>query len=271
MEYFASGCSVPRDHPDVDEIIVYLQHDVDCQSALELSNITDTNVRPSASSRNLTACVGGDKDQAQVPGYGPLPAFHFADINSPATKTSWHNLPVDHTGFGYVPTDSNPVSGYNPESIAFPPQTTNVAIVEHYGHPLHVFHDAPPSFRFNPFADDEPVVHQPPSEGHSYPENVNTGRPVFTNPFDDARVIPSDMTDTILRTVQNGRMHSSPNQLYTVIPTEYAYTQVDTVVHQSNTDDSSSRSSSRTFVHDSEPVAPRIFYWVDRFNKLRKI
>ncbi|KAK0209571.1 hypothetical protein IW262DRAFT_1468835 [Armillaria fumosa] len=288
MEYFADGFSVPKDHPDVDEIIVYLQQDVDCQSALEPPNITDTNVRLSASSANLTTSCNGDKDQAEGPGYGSLPAFHFADINPPATKISWHDLPIDHAGLGYAPTNSNPVRAYNPQSIAFPPQTANVAIAEHYGHPLHVFHDAPPSVRFNPFADDEPVVHQSLSEGHSYPESVNTGRPVFTNQFDNDRVILSNMTDTIFRTVPNGRMHSSPKQLYTVIPTGHAYTQADAVVHQSyannqpmynqydtvsrtNTDDSSSRSSSGTFVDDSEPVAPRIFYWVDRFNKLRKI
>ncbi len=284
MEYFADGCSVPKDHPDVDEIIVYPQPDTDCQSALELPHITDTNSRPSASSESLTTSGSDDKDQA-LPGYGSLPAFHFEGNNPPATKISWHDLPVDHAGLDYAPTTSNPVSGYNPQAIVFPPRTTNVALAEHYGHPLHVFHDALPSTWFNPFADDGPIVDQSPSEGYSYPENANTGRPVFTNPFDNSSNI---LSDAIFRMAPNEHIHSSPKQLYTAIPTEHAYTQVDAVAHQSytnnqsmytqydtvsrtNTDDSSSRSSSRTFVDDSEPVAPRIFYWVDRFNKLRKI
>ncbi|KAK0471609.1 hypothetical protein IW261DRAFT_1511498 [Armillaria novae-zelandiae] len=265
MEYFADGCSVPKDHPDVDEIIVYLQLDIDYRSALP--NITDTNGRSPTSSENLPASGSGDKDEA-IPGYGSLPGFHFADNNPPATKVSWHNLAIDYAG--YAPTNSHPVSGYNPQSIAFPPQATNVPIAEHYGHPLHVFHGGLPSARFNPFADDEPVVHQSTSEGHSYAESVNTGRPVFTNPFDNDRVILSEMTDGMFRTIPNEYVHSSPKQLYTAIPIEHAYTQAGAVVHQSNTDDSSSRSSSRTFVDDSQSVAP-ILYWVDRFNKLRKI
>ncbi len=225
MEYFADGCSVPKDHPDVDEIIVYPQPDTDCQSALELPHITDTNSRPSASSESLTTSGSDDKDQA-LPGYGSLPAFHFEGNNPPATKISWHDLPVDHAGLDYAPTTSNPVSGYNPQAIVFPPRTTNVALAEHYGHPLHVFHDALPSTWFNPFADDGPIVDQSPSEGYSYPENANTGRPVFTNPFDNSSNI---LSDAIFRMAPNEHIHSSPKQLYTAIPTEHAYTQVDAV------------------------------------------
>ncbi len=284
IEYFADGCSVPKDHPDVDEIIIYPQLDTNCQSTLELPHITDTNTRPSASSESLTMSRSDDKDQA-LPEYGSLPAFHFEDNNPPTTRISWHNLTIDHAELDYTSTTSNPVSGYNPQAIVFPPQTMNVAIAEHYGHLLHVFHDALPSVWFNPFADDGPIVDQSPLEGYSYPENANTGQPIFMNLFDNSSNI---LSDVIFRMAPNEHIHSSPKQLYMAIPTEHAYTQIDAVAHQSytnnqsmysqydtvsctNTDDSSSRSSSRTFVNDSEPVALRIFYWVDWFNKLRKI
>ncbi|KAK0434085.1 hypothetical protein EV421DRAFT_2023151 [Armillaria borealis] len=281
MEYFADGCSVPKDHPDVDEIIVYLQPDTECQLALELPHTTATNSSASASSESL-ALSGSDGKGLGLPGYGSMPALHFDYNNPPPAEICFLDLPIDHAALGYASTTSNPVCGYNPQAVAFPPQTTNVAIAEHYGHPLHVFHDAAPSVRFNPFADDGPIVDQSQTEGHS---NANTGRPVFTNPFDCSSNI---LSNAIFRTVPDEHIHSSPQQQYTAIPTEHAYNQADAVAHRyyasnqtmysqydtvsrTNTDDSSSRSSSRTFVDDSEPVAPRIFYWVDRFNKLRKI
>ncbi|SJL14048.1 uncharacterized protein ARMOST_17500 [Armillaria ostoyae] len=283
MEYFADGCSVPKDHPDVDEIIVYLQPDTECQLALELPHTTATNSSASASSESL-ALSGSDGKDLGLSGYGSMPALHFDDNNPPAAEISFLDLPIDHAALGYAPTTSNPVCGYNPQAIAFP-QTTNVAIAKHYGHPLHVFHNASRPLRFNPFADDGPIVDQSQTEGHSYPENANTGRPVFTNPFDSSSNI---LSNAIFRMVPDEHIPSSPQQQYTATPTEHVYAQADAVAHQyyasnqtmysqydtvsrTNIDDSSSRSSSRTFVDDSEPVAPRIFYWVDRFNKLRKI
>ncbi|PBK62376.1 hypothetical protein ARMSODRAFT_980659 [Armillaria solidipes] len=263
MEYFADGCSVPKDHPDVDEIIVYLQPDTECQLALELPHTTATNSSASASSESL-ALSGSDGKDLGLPGYGSMPALHFDDNNPPAAEISFLDLPIDHAALGYAPTTSNPVCGYNPQAIAFPPQTTNVAIAEHYGHPLHAFHDASRPVKFNPFADDGPIVGQAQSEGHSYPENANTGRPVFTNPFDSSSNI---LSNAIFRMVPDEHIHSSPQQQYTAIPTEHAYAQADAVAHQyyasnqtmysqyntvsrTNTDDSSSRSSSRTFVDD---------------------
>ncbi|KAK0439159.1 hypothetical protein EV421DRAFT_872240 [Armillaria borealis] len=281
MEYFAEGCSVPKDHRDVDEIIVYLQPDADCQLALERPHITNTNSSASAS----LALSGSDRKDLAIPGYGSMPAFHFADGNPPASEISFDELSIDHAVLGYATTTSNPVGGYNPQVIAFPSHTTNVAIAEHYRHPFHVFHDTSPSVRFNPFADDGLVVEQSPSKGQSYPENANAGRLVFTNPFDNGS---NNLSDAILGLAPNERIHSSCQQQYTAIPTEPAYTPADRdrvqsyasnqsiysqygAIPRTNTDDSSSRSSSRTFVEGSEPVAPRIFYWVDRFNKLRKI
>ncbi|SJL08845.1 uncharacterized protein ARMOST_12216 [Armillaria ostoyae] len=277
IEYFADGCPIPKDHPDVDEIIVYLQTDTDCQLALELPHFTDAN-----SSLALSGC---DCKDLAIPGYGSMPAFHFDDNNPPASEISFDELSIDHAVLGYATTTSNPVGGYNPQAIAFPPHATNVALAEHYGHPFHVFHGASPSVRFNPFADDGLIVEQSPSKGQSYAENTNTGRPVFTNPFDNGSNI---LSDTILGLAPHERILSSFQQQYTVIPTEHAYTPADRdqvqsyasnqsiynqygAIPRTNTDDSSSRSSSRTFVEGSEPVAPRIFYWVDRFNKLRKI
>ncbi len=148
-----------------------------------------------------------------------------------------------------------------------------------------VFHNASPSVRFNPFAYDEPIVEQSPSKGQSYPEDANAGRLVFTNPFDNSSNI---LSDAILGLAPNERIYSSPQQQYTAIPTEHTYTPADHDqvqsyassqsiysqyggVSRTNTDNSRSRSFSRTFVDDCEPVAPRIFYWVDQSNKLRRI
>ncbi len=282
-EYFAEGCSVPRDHPDVDEIIVYLQTDTDRQLALELPHTSDTSSSASAS----LALSRSDRKDLAIPGYGSMPAFHFADGNPPVSEISFDELPIDHAVLGYATTTSNPVGGYNPQAIAFPPHGTSVGIAEHYGHPFHVFHDTSPSIRFNLFADDGLVVEQSPSKGQSYPENANTGRLVFTNPCNNGS---NNLSGAILGLAPNERICSSCQRQYTAIPTEPAYTPADRDqiqvqsyasnqsiysqygrIPRTNTDDSSSRSSSRTFVDGSEPVAPRIFYWVDRFNKLRRI
>ncbi|KAK0471663.1 hypothetical protein IW261DRAFT_1511090 [Armillaria novae-zelandiae] len=180
-------------------------------------------------------------------------------------------LPINHALLGYVTTASNPVGTYNPQAIAFPP---HAAIAEHYRHPFHIFHDASSSVRFNSFADEGPDVEQSPSKVQPYSENMNTGRPVFTNPFSNSNNI---LSDAILGLAPYERIRFSPQRQYTANTTEHAYTiahfnqvQNYTDISHTNAGDSRSRSSSRTFVDDRAP-APRTFYWVDRFNKLRKI
>ncbi|KAK0212125.1 hypothetical protein DFS33DRAFT_1268969 [Desarmillaria ectypa] len=282
IEYFADGCPVPKDHPDVDEIIMYPQPDSECQSSLELPHTNDT------ASRESLVLSGGDRKDLAIPGYGPMPAFHFVDDNPPASEISFRDLPIDHATFGYT-TSSNPFSEEHPRAFAFPPQTTNVVIPKPYGHNfIDVSHDVSPSVRFNPFADDGPIVDQTSLEGQSCPANVNRGRPVFTDPFNNNHII---LDNTTFGTAPNKHTQSSPKHQYAGISTEYAYTQTKAAerdqvksypssqfiysqydrVSRTNTGNSSSSSSSRTFVNDSEPAAPRIFYWVDRFNKLRKI
>ncbi|KAG7450062.1 uncharacterized protein BT62DRAFT_621805 [Guyanagaster necrorhizus] len=285
IEYFADGCPIPKDHPDVDEIILYPQLDSGCQPPLKLPHAIDTNSGAFASS-DRPVLSGGDRKDLAIPSYGPMRAFHFVDNKPPASETSFHDLPIDHAALGYTTTTFNPFSGHNPQGTAFPPQTKDVAIPNHYGHHLvGGSHKVPPSVRFNPFADDGPIVDQRPSDRGSYSENANGGRPVLTDPFNNSIILDH----TTFGMAQWEHIQPALQHQYAAIPTEraniqaaehdqgrsypnnqYVYSQCDTI-RRTNTGDSSASSSSRTLVNNSDPVIPKIFYWVDRFNKAHMI